>query len=842
AGASGPDIWRARAAPASGLAALFDGDAAADFTTLAAGWAATGRLDRLARAFVMGAPLDWTALPVDPAARRIALPGYAFQREHLSVVPKSGWQHTLSVQAQQTPLIGAPDATAAGDGTAWTLDLSPEAPLLAGHVVEGCPVLPGAGFLAAAAEAAGHLEPVNEITLADMVWLARVEVRAPRRMTLRAATDFALSDAETGLPFATARPGTAAPPPPPADLAAAGALLPEAVAAEALYAAFAAAGLAYSGAYRGVKSVRHDASRAIGLLDVSGAPAEVRAAALIDAAFQTLSVFRSDAGGVVLPACLDLYRQFGALPARGRVEAVRTGPARFDLTLYGEDGTCRALFEGLVLRAPPAGFVHVPEWQPAPADLPEGRAGERVLIICPRTARDFGAEIARLHGGAPISWADPDAEDFLARLDRLETQDRIYHLGALAQPAGDDPAEALALAERAGLMALYRVARTLAAGDAAPRLITVTDRLHAPGGKPWGALVPAFLRSVAHELPALACRSLDVDLSERAHWPQIARAIVREASAGPGGPVELRLSLSGREALRLVPVRLAPPRAPALEPGEACAILGGAGGIGLALAERLVEDGARAALFGRRAEEALPDDVRARLAASGGRILYVQADITRAAALGAGLATGAARLGVGGFAGMVHAAMVLNDRALAAMSEQDIAAVLAPKTRGLLALRECLAGQAPRFVLLLSSAQSLIGAPGQANYAAASGFMAAYAGHWAEKVPYRVQVLDMGFWGETGRVATPYYRQTLGAQGIGAIGTREGIDTILAALASPHPRLVPLKATAELMAALHLKPVPARAGDSPAALPSLLGDLMGDDETADAPGLWETVP
>ncbi len=837
AGSAGDGVWHGRTSPAGdGIGGLFEGEGEADLAELVGRWAAAGRLDRIGRAFVMGASPGGAALPRDPAARRIALPLYPFERERFSIVPAEGWQPGTAGAAGAAGLLRGPDVAASlGTGVAWTWAIAPDAPLVAGHRVEGTPVLPGAAILAAASEAAAALRPGVQVALDDIVWLARVEVGEPRRLVLRANPDLSLAD-DTGVEFAEARLGTpaTAPPPDPDVLAA---TLPETVTADEIYASFGRAGLDYSGAYRGLVAVRADRAGGIAIaeLDVSAAPRAVRPAALLDAALQCLSVFAGKGGGAVLPACLDAYRQFRTLPARARVVARVTGSGRYDLTLFtSPGGDPVASLTGLVLRRAtrPDGFVFRPTFVAAPAPAVRS-AGEEtsglVVIVCPRAARPLGAAIARLHGGGRVVWADPEAEDFAARIERIGGQDCIYHLGALAVPAGGDAADALAAAERNALRPLHLIARRLVETGAAARLVVVTDRLHnAVPAAPAAGLVPAFLRSASRECAGV-CLALDVDLGPRADVASVARAIVREAGAAVrGGPPELRLRGAAREILNLAPVRLAPPAAPPLEPGEACAILGGGGGIGLALAERLAAGGVKVALLGRRAEDELGADVRALLHDATGRIVYVRADVARAAALGAGLATAAAKLGVGGFAGFVHAAMVLRDRTVAALTEADLAAVLAPKAHGLVALRECLEATPPRWVCLLSSAQSLIGAAGQANYAAASGFMAAFGARWAAEAEYAVRVLDMGFWGEVGRVATPAYRASLAAEGIGAIGTAEGIETILAALAGPEPRIVPLKARPSLLEALWLAPRGAtQAAASGPALPSLLQRLLG---------------
>ena len=67
-------------------------------------------------------------------------------------------------------------------------------------------------------------------------------------------------------------------------------------------------------------------------------------------------------------------------------------------------------------------------------------------------------------------------------------------------------------------------------------------------------------------------------------------------------------------------------------------IAGGAGGIGLALAEHLVRSAdARVALLGRRPPDAT---LRGKLAGIGGEVLYLEADVTDAAAVANAIGAG----------------------------------------------------------------------------------------------------------------------------------------------------------------------------------------------------------
>jgi acyl transferase domain-containing protein/NADPH:quinone reductase-like Zn-dependent oxidoreductase/short-subunit dehydrogenase involved in D-alanine esterification of teichoic acids/acyl carrier protein len=156
--------------------------------------------------------------------------------------------------------------------------------------------------------------------------------------------------------------------------------------------------------------------------------------------------------------------------------------------------------------------------------------------------------------------------------------------------------------------------------------------------------------------------------------------------------------------------------------GGAQLITGGYGGLGLLVAERLVELGARdIVLFGRR----VPDDVAltrlAVLQQQGARIHHVQGDIGDAAAMAALGARFGADLPA--LRGVYHAAGTLADATLQRQDAQTLAATFRAKVRGTALLAEAVAGQPLDTFVLFSSAAALFGSAGQANHAAANAFL-----------------------------------------------------------------------------------------------------------------------
>jgi phthiocerol/phenolphthiocerol synthesis type-I polyketide synthase C len=152
-------------------------------------------------------------------------------------------------------------------------------------------------------------------------------------------------------------------------------------------------------------------------------------------------------------------------------------------------------------------------------------------------------------------------------------------------------------------------------------------------------------------------------------------------------------------------------------------ITGGFGGFGLETAKWLANRGARhLVLIGRRgavAEEAKA--VVADLTARGVQVYAGACDIADRRAVERLFAyIGSAMPAV---AGVLHAAMVLDDGLLSNLNHDRFRGVLAPKVEGVQNLEAVTRGMRLDYFVLFSSATTLMGNPGQANYVAANAYM-----------------------------------------------------------------------------------------------------------------------
>ncbi|MCK7612098.1 type I polyketide synthase [Roseibium sediminicola] len=152
-------------------------------------------------------------------------------------------------------------------------------------------------------------------------------------------------------------------------------------------------------------------------------------------------------------------------------------------------------------------------------------------------------------------------------------------------------------------------------------------------------------------------------------------------------------------------------------------IAGGFGGFGAALLHRLADHGATSlAVLSRRGDSSdEAQQVIAELAERGVSVKGYACDITDVAAIKTALA--AIRADGKPLKGVFHTAMVLNDVLLANMDHNGLTSVLAPKIQGAELLDQLTADDPLDHFVLYSSATTLVGNPGQANYVAANGYL-----------------------------------------------------------------------------------------------------------------------
>ncbi|MGH8082550.1 MAG: SDR family oxidoreductase, partial [Lysobacter sp.] len=252
-------------------------------------------------------------------------------------------------------------------------------------------------------------------------------------------------------------------------------------------------------------------------------------------------------------------------------------------------------------------------------------------------------------------------------------------------------------------------------------------------------------------------------------------------------------------------------------------ITGGLGGLGGVFARDILNHAqrARVVLTGRSAPDG---DIAARLDAYGfgDRLHYRQLDLDDAAQCRRVIE---AIDDIGALRGVLHCAGARSDNLILKKATVDVAAVLAPKVRGSWHLDDATADADLDFFALFSSGVSVFGNVGQADYAAANGFLDAFAGFRQTRVAQgqrsgRTLAIDWPLWDAGGMRPDADGVRWLQAQtGMLPMRSASGIAVFRQALASAHAQVLTVEGDGRRLRRLFDAPQAVAPRRAPARLP-----------------------
>jgi acyl transferase domain-containing protein/acyl-CoA synthetase (AMP-forming)/AMP-acid ligase II/acyl carrier protein len=379
--------------------------------------------------------------------------------------------------------------------------------------------------------------------------------------------------------------------------------------------------------------------------------------------------------------------------------------------------------------------------------------------IDPSQARDYESLVEHLFakaGGRPLA---------------------IVHLWSLldAEASG---AEAIAdAAHDRGCLSVLRLVHALSSNMPSPQahasaklfLVTAasqalgTDAISVASSAVWG-----LGKVIAFEHPELGCALVDLPAK-----PAGADALdlLEELSAASGNASQVALRRDGRFEARLrrlplnahAPVRTSDLQrlaAHALSHGDEPVALqadatylvtGGLGGIGIRIAQWMVQRGARRlVLMGRTGASVAAGAAIQALEARGAQIHVARADVADASQVAAVLAQISESMPA--LRGVVHAAATVDPGLLRNLDGGRFKSVMAPKVNGAWNLHELTAGLPLDFFVMFSSVASLLGTPGQGNYVVANAYLDALA-HHRRAAGLPALSVNWGGWSEVGLLA-----------------------------------------------------------------------------------------
>jgi len=806
-------------------------------------------LEGLAALYGAGATVKWHGLDEGRERRKVALPGYPFQRKrHWMELAGTGWDRQ-GVRARSAagvhPLLGSRQ-TSPARVQQFESSLGPATPaFLRDHAVYGQLVVPGAayvemGLAAGLALFGAEGGVVDELGFSQPLFLPD---EGERRVHLlytpegERAGRFEIFSQEThggeaepswtlhahGRLFAAARESGGR-----VDVQALRTALDTEVAVDAYYEKLSRAGLAYGPSFRAIRGLWRGGSEVLGQLALSGAAladAEryALAPALLDACFQMVGAVLEEEGDAAwLPVGVGRVqvrvagvREVWAHARMTRGEDSKGPGYTCDLELFTAEGELVAVVERLRLqRVGREGFLgarskrlqnwlYELEWRDGPS-VASSRASANglphVAEVFPRCliltdGKGVGHRLAeRLQGrgwrvvtvdaGARGPGLDRERAEALLAMREAGAPVHVIDLWSLDGMGAGTEVPGTALAHGTRVLELVQALVRAPKGTTTSLWLVTRGTQAAVEGEsvsgPAGAVLWGLGKAIAREHPELQCRRVDLDSSGPEHEVEQ----LHDELLGASMEEEVALRGRSRRVPRLVRSRRlklssGEPEA-SLRPDASYLVTGGLGGLGLAVAERLVERGARhLVLLGRRAPSV---EARARLAVLVERGVDIQTlacDVSVASELERALG------GLEGrqppIRGVVHAAGVIDDGLLMQMTPERFASVFAAKVSGGWNLHRAFQGTSLDFFVLFSSAASMIGSAGQSNYVAANAFLDSLA-HLRRSVGLPGLSLDWGAWAEVGAAADAQLQRRMEQMGFGVIPPADGLQIFEQAL------------------------------------------------------------
>ncbi|MGW0495874.1 amino acid adenylation domain-containing protein [Streptomyces sp. NPDC003007] len=767
----------------------------------------------LAELHVRGVAVDWDGYFAPFGGGRVALPTYAFQRERFWFEPPFSREVGAGLNPTGHPLLGGGVEIAGTELSLFTNVVATDQPeWVQEHRVMDTVLLPGTAFFELI-RAAGDAAHEGEWDVSDVVFAWPLVIPPGTPVRLQVTVGQAVGGSRPVKVYSAPEGADGAwqlhvegslTPADAADGAAvtAGPLPPggaEPLDVSALYRELDSVGYGFGPNFQGIKEAWQTEGAVWARVALSESARQSAAGyalhpALLDSAMQSLLMTQRlrnpDSEDVFVPFEAERLsvRVKGLAEVWVRVAEFELGDGEFwgSLDIHDSDGRhvghlhrlhARRIDRAVLRRLAAAGvdrFRFDVDWRHV--DTENVELGGAWGMLAPAGDVPWAREVKTLLARAGIQ---------MIRVQDLEDAEDLDGLVCLWDSDAQVPDQAHALAARA----LEQLQEAIGTEFRTP-LVWVTrravgtgadDMVSGPGAGPlWG-----LMRTARNEHPELSLRLIDIG-GEEADRKALPAALMLEAEpecAIRDGEVLVPQLLRGGEEAS-VPAQ----QRQFVRPDGAVLVSGGVGGLGRRVAGWLAgTHGVRDLVLTSRRGMAAPgaQALVDELSELGTTATVVACDVADRDDVAAVMALFTEKRPL---RGVVHAAGVLDDGVLTDLTPERLDAVFRPKVDGLWHLHELTQDRELDFFVMFSSISSVVGTPGQGNYAAANAFMDALA-HLRRAKGLPATSVAFGPWEGDGMAAglSEFDRARFAQLGLDRLAPDEGLELFELAARSGLP-------------------------------------------------------
>ncbi|SYX83878.1 SDR family NAD(P)-dependent oxidoreductase [Paenibacillus alvei] len=701
-------------------------------------------LSVLAQQWVKGEPLVWAEDHFE--GRRIAVPGYQFERIRCWFEPKAASHPPLTSKAVEETFAptSASVADAAGTGESISFIVTHRDLIVQDHLVAGRKVMPGVGYLDLIARALERKEAA-EHSFADIHWLKPLTVSEEPR-----SIELAVERNEHGQ-FVRISSGT--------ELHCQGLLLSHPsgvkerqidlqairerckseIAQNELYALFFEHGLGYGASFRVIQKLRYSSEEA--LAEIIPANSEHIRAGLLDGALQAavcLSVSnRTASQAQYVPYYAETFEFCDAIDSIRyyyvkQLNDPMQNTLRFNLYYCDEHGfvlgkvnnfTKRSFSSPTIQKLQEATekpiLYYSSKWQQEQCGSQAEAKGLLLINGSEQLERQFTEGLSDRIPYRHLTINLHDPKRCLEAMLALKADG--FPLRQIFIPAscpGTEDLKALLILSQAVISAKFKQPiKMLYAGEHAPE--DQAPALLSAGG---------FARTLHYEYPRLRLEIVRFDRGFHGYGNELLQELFASSEA-PLHEIKYEAGIRNVRTMSAIQVGSSSMMGKMLlKHGGVYLIAGGAGGLGRIFSCYLAQHlQASVVLLGRKPKSEQIEEHLEQLKRLGGSGEYIQADLGDEAHVMEAVRT--IRLKYGTINGVLHAGGKIDDAFILRKTSDSFENVMEPKHAGTIHLDRATADDELDFFVMFSSIAALMPNQGQADYASANSFMDAYACH-----------------------------------------------------------------------------------------------------------------